>query len=173
MSEMPPIDEDLRVFLIAEAFRFIERVVGLPGVRRIAMLGSLLSSKPNPKDIDLLITVEDAADLTALAKSARRLKGIAQSKNKGADVFLANSAGQYIGRICHWSQCGPQFRATCDARNCGVREYLHDDLDDIKLDPHVVREPPLEIWPSVNYRQSVARDILPFLAKYEAPESPP
>ena len=142
LMEMPPIDEDVRAFLIAEAFRFIERIVAIPGVRRIAMLGSLLSSKANPKDVDLLITVDDEADLTALAKSARRLKGLAQSKNKGADVFLANSAGQYIGRICHWSRCGPKFRATCDARNCGVREYLHDDLDDINLDPFVVQEPP-------------------------------
>jgi len=169
--EMPPIDEDVRAFLIAEAFRFIERIVDIPGVRRIAMLGSLLSPKANPKDVDLLITVNDEVDLTALAKSARRLKGIAQSRNKGADVFLANSAGQYIGRICHWSRCGPQFRATCDARNCGVREYLHDDLDDINLDPIVVKKPPLEIWPSVVYRQSVAPDLLPFLARFEVNRS--
>ena len=173
LIEMPPIDEDVRAFLIAEAFRFIERIVGIPGVRRIAMLGSLLSSKANPKDVDLLITVDDELDLTALAKSARRLKGIAQSKNKGADVFLANSAGQYIGRICHWGRCGPQFRATCDAKNCGVREYLHDDLDDINLDSLVVKEPPLEIWPNVIYRQSIAHDLLPFLARFEVNRSEP
>jgi len=166
--EMQPSDENVRAFLIAEAFRFIERSAAMPGVRRIAMLGSLLSSKANPKDVDLLVTVADEVDLTALAKSARRLKGLAQSKNKGADVFLANSAGQYIGRICHWSRCGLKFRATCDARNCGVREYLHDDLDDINLDHRLVREPPLEIWPRVVYRQAIARDLLPFLASYEA-----
>jgi len=170
---MQPIDEDVRAFLIAEAFRFIERIVDIPGVRRIAMLGSLLSSKANPKDVDLLITVDDEADLSSLAKSARRLMGMAQSKNRGADVFLANSAGQYIGRICHWSRCGPHFRATCDARNCGMREYLHDDLDDIKLDSRLVKEPPLEIWPSVVARQSVAKDLLPFLAKYEVYRSEP
>jgi predicted nucleotidyltransferase len=170
---MQPIDEDVRAFLIAEAFRFIERIVDIPGVTRIAMLGSLLSSKATPKDVDLLITVNDDTDLTALAKSARRLKGMAQSKNRGADVFLVNSAGQYIGRICHWSQCGPHFRATCDARNCGVREYLHDDFDDIKLDSRLVKEPPLEIWPSVVARQSVAKDVLPFLARYEVNISTP
>ena len=164
---MQPSDKEVRLFLIAEAFRFIERIAGIPGVRRIAMVGSLLSSKANPKDVDLLITVNDEADLPVLAKSARRLMGLAQSKNKGADVFLANSAGQYIGRICHWSRCGPQYRTTCDARNCGVREYLHDDLDDITLDPLVVKEPPLEVWPSLVYRQSVARDLLPFLERFE------
>jgi len=171
LMEMAPIDEDVRAFLIAEAFRFIERIVGMPGVRRIAMLGSLLSSKANPKDVDLLLTVDDEVDLTSLAKSAGRLKGIAQSKNRGADVFLANSAGQYIGRICHWSRCGPQFRATCDATNCGAREYLHDDFDDINLDPLVVKKPPLEIWPSVVHRQSIARDLLPFLARFEVNRS--
>ncbi len=165
--EMKPIEQDTRAFLIVEAFRFIERIVGTPGVKRIAMLGSLLSSKVDPKDIDILITIDDETDLTALAKSARRLKGIAQSKNKGADLFLANSAGQYIGRICHWSRCGPRFRVTCDARNCGVREYLHDDLDDINLDPLLVKEPPLEIWPTVVYRQSVANDLLPFLERLD------
>jgi len=168
---MQSSNEDVRAFLIAEAFRFIERIVGIPGVRRIAMLGSLLSSKANPKDVDLLITVDDDADLSVLAKSARRLKGMAQSKNKGADVFLANSAGQYIGRICHWSRCGPHFRATCDARNCGMREYLHDDLDDITLDSRLVKEPPLEIWPSVVARQSIAKDLLTFLARYEVNRS--
>jgi hypothetical protein len=168
---MQSSNEDVRTFLIAEAFRFIERIVGIPGVRRIAMLGSLLSSKANPKDVDLLITVDDDADLSVLAKSARRLKGMAQSKNKGADVFLANSAGQYIGRICHWSQCGPHFRATCDAKNCGMREYLHDDLDDITLDSRLVKEPPLEIWPSVVARQSIAKDLLTFLARYEVNRS--
>jgi hypothetical protein len=170
---MQPIDKDVRAFLLTEAFRFIERIVEIPGVRRGAMLGSILSSKTDPKDVDLLITVDEDADLTYLAKSARRLKGMAQSKNKGADVFLANPAGEYIGRICHWSQCGPYFRATCDARNCGVREYLHDDLDDIKLDSRSVKEPPLEIWPSVVARQSVAKDVLPFLSKYEVSRSEP
>ena len=171
--KMQPSDNDVRAFLISEAFRFIERIVGIPGVRRIAMLGSLLSSKANPKDVDLLITVDDEADLATLAKLSRRLKGMAQSKNKGADVFLANSAELYIGRICHWSQCGPQFRVTCDARNCGVREYLHDDLDDINLDPLLVKEPPLEIWPRVVCRQPIASDLLPFLARFDANSSRP
>src|SRR5688572_25367190 len=104
-------DEDIRAFLIAEVFRFIDRIVAIPGLRRIAMVGSLLSSKADPKDVDILITIDNEADLTALATAARSLKGITQSKNKGADVFLANPAGQYIGRICHWRRCGPGIRA--------------------------------------------------------------
>jgi predicted nucleotidyltransferase len=140
---------DIRAFLIAEAFRFIHRVIRIPGVRRIAIIGSLTRKKRDPKDFDILITVDDETDLTALAAAARKLKGIAQTRNKGADVFLANPSEQYIGRICHWRECGPGIRAACDAQNCGRRHYLHDDLEDINLDPQLVKEPPVEVWPKV------------------------
>ncbi len=170
---MQPSDNDVRWFLLTEAFRFIDRVVAIPGLRRIAMVGSLISSKVDPNDIDILITVDDEADLSILAAAARKLKGAAQTKNKGADVFLANPAGQYIGRICHWRNCGPGIRASCDARNCGRRHYLHDDLDDINLNPLLVKEPPLEIWPVVIYRQSIAQDLLSFLVRFEVNSNEP
>jgi hypothetical protein len=168
---MQPNDKHIRAFLIAEAFRFIERIETIPGLRRIAMVGSLLSYKADPKDVDLLLTVDEEADLTALAAASRRLMGMTQSKNKGADVFLANPEGHYVGRICHWRRCGPKFRVSCDAQNCGQRHYLHDDLDDITLDPLLVKEPPLEIWPRVVHRQTVAGDLLPFLARFEVSRS--
>jgi hypothetical protein len=44
---------------------------------------------------------------------------------------------------------------------------LHDGFGDIRLNPHLVKEPPFEIWPTVIYSQQVADDLLPFLAKYE------
>jgi hypothetical protein len=164
---MEQSNQDVRAFLITEAFRFIDRIVTIPGLRRIAMVGSITTSKADPGDIDILITVEDDVDLSVLATAARKLKGAAQTKNKGADVFLANPAGEYIGRICHWRDCGPGIRASCDARNCGRRHYLHDDLDDINLDALLVKEPPIEIWPRVVYRQSVPNDLLSFLSKFE------
>ena len=167
MVRMEQRSPDIRSFLIDEAFRFIDRVVSIPGLRRIALLGSILTPKADPKDVDILVTVDDDADLTALATAARKLKGATQTKNKGADIFLANPAGEYIGRVCHWRNCGPQFRSSCDAWNCGVRHYLHDDFGDIRLHPRLVKEPPLEVWPVVVYRQKVANDLSPFLAKYE------
>jgi predicted nucleotidyltransferase len=33
----------------------------------IALIGSIVTAKPTPKDIDLLVTVTDDADLTSLA----------------------------------------------------------------------------------------------------------
>ena len=164
---MEQSNQDIRAFLIIETFRFIDRVVKLPGVRRIALLGSIVTPKTDPKDVDILITIDDDADLTTLATAARRLKGMAQGRNKGADIFLANPTEEYIGRVCHWRDCGPQYRSTCDALNCGVRHYLHDDFADMRLKPRLVKEPPLEIWPAIIYRQKVVDDLLPFLAKYE------
>ena len=52
---------------------------------------------------------------------------MAQSQN-GGDIFLAGPKGNYLGRTCHWKNCGPGIRMSCDALHCGQRHYLHDDL---------------------------------------------
>ena len=161
----------IRAFLLAEAFRFIDRIMTMPGLRGIAMIGSLVSTKADPKDVDILVTIDDDADLTSLATAARRLKGIVQSRNKGADIFLANPSTQYIGRICHWRECGPGIRASCDAHHCGRRHFLHDDLGDINLDPLLVKEPPVEIWPKVICRQVIASDLMSYLSRYQSNET--
>ena len=160
--------EDIRAFLIAEAFRFINRVIVMPGIRRVAIIGSLVSTKADPKDVDILITVNDDANLTALATAARKLKGIAQSRNKGADIFLANLSGMYIGRICHWRECGTRIRATCDAHHCGQRHFLHDDFNDINLNSRLVLEPPVDVWPTVIYRTAVASDLLHYISHFQS-----
>lgn len=104
-----------------------------------------MTDKGDPKDADVLVTVEDAADLTPLAAAGRKLKGRAQSRNKGADIFLADPSGNYIGRTCHWRECHPGIRASCDARHCGLRAFLHDDLDADMLEAALINMPPLEI----------------------------
>ena len=78
--------------------RFVVSVRQIAGVRRIAVLGSIVTTKPDPKDIDVLVVVAHDADLTPLATCSRRLQGHAQSFNRGADVFLADERGTYIGR---------------------------------------------------------------------------
>jgi hypothetical protein len=47
----------------------------------------------------------------------------------------------------------------CDARHCGRRRYLHDDLDDVALDTILVQAPPLELWPAVVRRAVVPSDV--------------
>ena len=73
-------------------------------------MGSIVTTKPDPKDIDVLVVVTDDADLSPLATAARRLQGYAQRFNRGADVFLADERGIYIGRTCRWRDCRPGVR---------------------------------------------------------------
>ena len=74
------------------------------GIARAKALGSRATAEAVPKDVDLLVTVELAIDLAPLARAGRRLQGLAQTINLGADIFLADSAGRYLGRICHYRE---------------------------------------------------------------------
>ena len=147
--------------------RFVVSVREIPGVRRIAILGSIVTDKPDPKDIDLLVVAADDADLAPVATCARRLRGRAQSFNRGADVFLADERGTYIGRACHWKDCRPGVRQACDALHCGRRPYLHDDLDAIRLNSTLVVSPPVTLWPCVERRRPLPPDVEEVVAALE------
>lgn len=151
-----PTDREL---LLAEALAFVRQAARMRGVQRIALLGSLTTEEPEPKDVDLLVTVADDMDLTPLAAAARRLRGHLQSHNLGADVFLADPRGNYLGRTCPWKQCGPGIRMSCEARNCGRRLYLYDDWDVVRLEKRLVRQPPILLWPQVLARIPVPEDV--------------
>jgi len=159
VTETSAGQSSVRSFLLSEVSRFVEFARTCPGVRKIALVGSLTTDKHDPKDADVLVTIDDDADLTALATAGRRLKGRAQSRNKGADIFLADPSGRYIGRTCHWRECRPGIRVACDAQHCGRRAFLHDDLGAVRLDPSLVQAPPLELWPTVVRRGQVPGDV--------------
>jgi hypothetical protein len=149
----------MRVYLLAGVLAFVRAACTLPGVTRIALIGSLTSGKPNPKDADMLVTVADDMDLGPLATLGRKLKGYAQQRNLGADIFLVNPDGVYLGRICHWKECYPGIRMSCNALHCGWRQYLHDDLQVLTLRLAVIAAPRIELWPSVNVRGHVPSDV--------------
>jgi len=92
------IQPTVRQRLLEDALQFVRTASRLSGVLRLALLGSLATAKPEPKDVDLLLTATDEADLTPMASAARRLQGHAQSYNHGADVFVADLQGHYVGR---------------------------------------------------------------------------
>jgi len=156
----------VRSRLLAEAVAFIRLASQLPGVTRIALIGSLTTSKLDPKDADLLVTVTDRADLMPLAALGRKLAGHAQSLNRGADVFLADPAGAYLGRTCHWRECRPGTRARCDAIHCGRRPHLHDDLRMVTLAQDLIAAPPLEVWPGVVARVPIPDDVKHAIAQF-------
>ena len=146
---------------------FVAAVGGIAGVRRISLVGSIATSEPNPKDIDVLVVVSDDADLSTLARHARRLQGHAQSLNCGANVFLANERGDYLGRTCRWKDCWPGVRQACDARHCGRRPHLHDDLDDVTLNGHLIEAPPVTLWPVIQRRRRLPPDLDEVVAALE------
>lgn len=159
---------DVRRALLALAADFITASRALPNVTRVALVGSIVTKKAAPKDIDILVTVGDDADLEPLATSARRLQGRAQSLGAGADVFLADQSRLYLGRTCPWRTCRPGIRVACDAAHCGRRPFLHDDLRTVTLSPTLVSAPPLEIVPRVVVRVELPADVADWLGQFGA-----
>jgi hypothetical protein len=147
---------DPRRHLLEAVLAFVRAARSTSGVRRIALLGSLTTDKPVPKDADVLVTIAAAMNLDPLARLGRRLKGTAQTINLGADIFLADEAGRYMGRICHYRECHP--RAACRALSCGLRQHLNDDLQIVTLSPTLVTAPPIDLWPRVVARCAVPAD---------------
>ena len=134
----------------------------LSGVTRIALLGSLVTNKVNPKDADVLVTIETDVDLDSLAAFGRRLKGKGQSRNSGADIFLCNSHADYIGRTCSFKDCHPRIR--CSGAQCARGTKICDDFDVIRLSREIILEPPLVLWPSIAHRQPLPEDVEEILA---------
>lgn len=154
--------EEIRATLLELTRDFTIAASRVQGVRRIALIGSLLTTKTHPKDTDLLVTIADDIALGTLARLSRRLKGTAQTRlDSGADVFLANTAGEYVGRICHYRECHP--RALCHARHCGAVPHLADDLDVVTLDPALIAMPPFELWPAIAVRVPLPADVTQLL----------
>ena len=145
--------------LLAEVLAFVQAASQLAGVTRIALIGSLTTVEPDPKDADLLVTVTDDMDLAPLATSGRKLQGHAQSFARGGEVFLADEQGHYLGRTCPWKRCGPGIRLRCDALHCGRRPFLHDDFEAVTLDESLIAKPPIELWPQVLTRVAVPEDV--------------
>jgi hypothetical protein len=75
----------------------------------------------------------------------------------GADVFLADPAGPYLGRLCMHREC-PSLRR-CAARHCGHRPHLKDDLDVIALERSLIAAPPLVLWPTMTAQDVVPPDV--------------
>jgi hypothetical protein len=155
-SPRPSVAEPRRELLLAIR-SFVRAARACPGVLRIALVGSLVTSKAIPKDADVLVTINGTMDLGELARAGRRLKGSAQTINLGADIFLADTTGRYLGRVCHYRECHP--RVACLAQHCGRREHLNDDLHVVMLSKELLAAPPVDLWPNVIRRLTVPADV--------------
>ncbi len=111
--------------------------------------------------------IEDKASLGALARRKRQLLGktMQTGDSCGADVFLRDSAGVYLGRVCSYKKCAPGIRASYEAQHCGKREFLCDDLQNVMLDSKLMVERPLDLWPEVITRIDLPEDVDAILAE--------
>jgi hypothetical protein len=152
-----PTVAEPRPLLLAAVLTFVKAAAGIAGVQRIALIGSLTTDKGVPHDADVLVTIDADMDLAPLARLSRGLKGRCQHINLGADIFLADSADRYLGRICGYRECFR--RVLCRAENCGLRQHLNDDLHVITLSPDLIAAPAVELWPRVLRRVHLPSDV--------------
>ncbi len=166
-----PSVPDPRHRLLTAVLAFVQAARSLSRIHRIALLGSLTTDKPLPKDADVLVVIDANIDLAPLARIGRRLKGTAQTINLGADIFLADEAGRYLGRVCHYREC--HARVACRALHCGRRQHLNDDLQMVTLSSDLIAAPPIDMWPRILARCAVPADTaVLLLAKLEENATP-
>ena len=108
---------DPRHFLLMAVRTFVRAICGLAGLHRIALMGSLTTDKPTPKDADVLVTNQPRQDLTDLARPARPLNGAPPTTNLGRDIFHAFTPQNNMGRGCPKSQF--QHPPSVPAPMCG------------------------------------------------------
>jgi len=124
------IVHDPRILLLDEPFNGTDpahrlQLMGLlrrmAGEGRTIVFSSHILDEVERLAENVLVVVADDADLAQSATASRRLQGHAQSFNRGADVFLADERGTYIGRTCHWKDAGPAYgsRAMLFTAACG------------------------------------------------------
>jgi hypothetical protein len=146
----------VRQHLIPAGLDFVAAVSQMQGVERVALVGSICTTKPNPKDVDILVTIAPSVDMEKLATLGRKLKGKMQGIGSGADIFLADLDGRYLGRTCSWKEC--RRRASCQARNCGA--YLCDDLQCLTLDRELIANPKIVLHPRIIVRGELPEDLM-------------
>jgi predicted nucleotidyltransferase len=151
----------VRAVLLRALHRFIQAARSVPGVQRLALIGSMTTAKDDPKDVDVLVTVSATTAIPALARLGRKLKGAAQEHNRGADIFLCSAVYEYLGRTCLYREC--HQRVACAGRQCASSSYLQDDLQIITLSDKLLRSPPVELWPDPRASISVPDDIVALL----------
>lgn len=153
------VQSPLRTFLLEGVLKFTRTARAIAGVNRVSLVGSLTTPKAQPKDADVLVIVASGCNLAQLAKAGRALKGHGQTRNSGADIFLATPEGRYLGRNCGWRDCRPGIRLACRALHCGGTEFLNDDLQVVNLAPQLIAKPPIDLWPHVVRRVPVPPDV--------------
>ena len=91
-SPTPSVAEPRRPLLLAVR-SFVRSARDCPGVLRIALLGSLTTTKLIPKDADVLVTVDGAVELVELRGSGGGSRGLLKPLTLVPTFFLPTKTG--------------------------------------------------------------------------------
>src|SRR5271166_193701 len=119
---------DPRRHLLSAVLAFVRAARSSPGVLRIALLGSLSTNKPVPRDADVLVTIDAAMDLSSLARFGRRLKGTAQTIST---AFVESTINQVVSKRFVKKQ---QMQWTLRGAHLLLQtrtKVLNEDLDEV------------------------------------------
>jgi predicted nucleotidyltransferase len=119
------------------AIEFAQRAESIETVLEIALFGSLAKGDPYPKDIDLAVIVSSLDNISALARTARKMRSLFHNW----DVFVFNSNLNYVGRLCHRKQC-PSGSVECIG--CGDIPFIQH-IRGFKFTPQDFYSSPFEI----------------------------
>ena len=156
----PPRGAD-RAELLAAVRWFLERIPGVPGIERVALVGSLATDKLDPQDLDLLATVRPGADLTALAALGRRTEGKRKNGTWGVDLFVVEN-GRYLGRACKYREPHPRVR--CGRCLCvPERPFLCDTSGQFTLNVDALVGTGAVLWPQFQAAKDLPQDVVGIL----------
>jgi hypothetical protein len=97
-SPSPSVAEPRRPLLLA-VLSFVRAAEACPGVRRVSLMGSIVTAKAIPNDIDVLVTIGAEMELSKLARAGARSGAQMGNGSVRRDGFWAGSASDPVDTI--------------------------------------------------------------------------
>ena len=145
---------------------FLDEVKQFKEVRQVALIGSICTNKPNPKDIDLLISIKPKTDLKKLATLRRKTQGRIGQGLLGTDMFIVED-GRYLGRLCRYREPWPRVVCCNDNLICDrTRNYLCNTSNNFSIDKSIINNPPITIYPKFSTTIEIPNDVGKVLHPY-------
>lgn len=155
---MATLKTDREALLLAARW-CVDEIKNLDEVIQVALIGSVCTNKPNPKDIDLLVTVRPGSDLTRLARLNRKTQGRIQQGLCSAEIFVAED-GRYVGRICRYREPWPRVICGNNKLVCDLhKEFLCNTSNNFTLSQSLIDTPPIILYPKFSASANVPDDV--------------
>ena len=145
------LPEPRRALLLAVC-SFVRAARICPGVRRIALMGSLVTNKPIPKDADVLVTIDDTTDLTGLARAASAPQGVC-SNHQPSSLMRLGVTSDAFASIASAIRAWHASPSIADAAPTSTMTHV------VTLSKELLAAPPIDLWPDVVRRLKVPPDV--------------